>query len=137
MYRIRSVKRPIHFAVSKQHHAVVDCLLEPCAQPDVEGYPSENRIGSYGYRPVCSALWENSYWKQSNDYVSVKKLLDAGANYTITIAAALGDEDRVRELLADDRSLSNAMEPNGKRAISAAAERNHANIVRLLLDAGS
>ena len=130
-------KRPIHFAVSKQHHAVVDCLLELGAQPDVEGYPSENRIGSYGYRPVCSALWENSYWKQSNDYVSVKKLLDAGANYTITIAAALGDEDRVRELLAEDRSLSNAMEPNGKRAISAAAERNHANIVRLLLDAGA
>ena len=130
-------KRPIHFAVGRKHHEVVDCLLEAGAEPDFSGYVSQNRIGAYGYRPVCSALWENSYWKQCNDYGSVRKLLVAGAEYTITIAAALGDEERVKHLLQSDKSMANALEPNGKRALSAAAERNHANIVRLLLDAGA
>lgn len=130
-------KRPIHFAVGRKHHDVVDCLLEAGAEADFLGYPSQNRISAYGYRPVCSALWENSYWKQSNDYASVRMLLAAGAEYTVTIAAALGDQERVKELLQADRSLANAMEPNGKRALSAAAERNHADIVRLLLDAGA
>lgn len=128
-------KRPIHFAVGRKHHDVVDCLLEAGADADFSGYTSRNRISAYGYRPVCSALWENSYWKQSNDYASVRKLIVAGAEYTVTIAAALCDQERVKELL-EDRSLANAMEPNGKRALSA-AERNHADIVRLLLDAGA
>ena len=55
----------------------------------------------------------------------------------MTIAAALGDEDRVRELLSQDRNSANHQEPGGKRAISAAAERNHRNIVKRLLDAGA
>ena len=83
------------------------------------------------------ALWNHPYWPQRNDYATVRKLLARGARYTITVAAALGDEDRVRELLAGDADLANDQEPGGKRPLSAAAERNHVAIVKRLLDAGA
>ena len=67
----------------------------------------------------------------------VRHLLARGARYSIAIAAALGDADRVRELLRTDPALANEFESPGKRALSAAAERGHADIVDLLLDAGA
>ena len=60
-----------------------------------------------------------------------------GSEYTITIAAAMGDEDRVRQLLQSDKELANFEETGGKRPLSAAAERGHVNIVKALLDAGA
>ena len=130
-------RRPLHYAIENQHSELINFLLANGADPDALGFSSDNRLGGYGFRAVASALWYHPYWRQRNDYTTARRLLENGAEYSMTIAAALGDEDRVRELLSQDRNSANHQEPGGKRAISAAAERNHRNIVKRLLDAGA
>ena len=130
-------RRPIHFAVESKNHELIELLLARGAEIDTPGFSSDSRIGGSGFRPIASALWRHSVWAQINDYETVQLLLRHGADYSITIAAALGDEDRVRELLAQDPTLCDHQEPGGKRALSAAAERNYADIVNVLLDAGA
>lgn len=139
-------RRPLHYAVESVAKAaaktesgaeMLDLLLDRGADIDATGFSSDDRLGGQGFRPVALALWEHPYWPQRNDYDTVRRLLQRGAKYTATIAAALGDEERVRELLRRDAGLANDIEPGGKRPLSAAAERNHAEIVGLLLDAGA
>ena len=130
-------RRPIHYAVEAKNHELIDLLMARGAEVDSPGFSSDNRLGGFGFRPVVSALWYHQYWQQRNDYDTVKKLLDYGAEYTMTVAAALGDQDRVKTLLAQDANLANHQEFGGKRALSAAAERNYVDIVKLLLDAGA
>lgn len=116
---------------------MLDLLLDRGADIDATGFSSDDRLGGQGFRPITLALWQHPYWPQRNDYATARRLLDRGAEYTATIAAALGDEERLRELLRRDASLADQPEPGGKRPLSAAAERNHAAIVDLLLDAGA
>ena len=133
-------RRPLHYAVENVANngtEMLDLLLDRGADIDATGFSSDDRLGGQGFRPVALALWQHPYWPQRNDCDTARRLLDRGAEYTTTIAAALGDEQRVRELLHRDASLANELEPGGKRPISAAAERNHAAIVDLLLDAGA
>ncbi|MDE0179312.1 MAG: ankyrin repeat domain-containing protein [Gammaproteobacteria bacterium] len=130
-------RRPLHYAVEAGRADLVDRLVDLGADVDASGFSSDDRLGGAGFRPVVLALWNHPYWPQRNDYAMARKLLARGARYSITIAAALGDEDRVRELLAGDSTLANDREPGGKRPLSAAAERNHVGIVKDLLDAGA
>ena len=104
---------------------------------DASGFSSDDRLGGTGFRPVVLALWHHPYWQQRNDYAIAHQLLERGARYSITVAAALGDEKRVRDLLASNAELANDQEPGGKRPLSAAAERNHVGVVNRLLDAGA
>ena len=130
-------RRPLHYAVEAGNADLVDLLIEHGADVDASGFSSDDRLGGTGFRPVVSALWHHPYWGQRNDYAIARRLLARGARYSITVAAALGDEERVRELLSSDSDLANDQEPGGKRPLSAAAERNHAGIVQDLLDAGA
>ena len=133
-------RRPLHHAVenaAEGNGEMLDLLLDRGADIDATGFSSDDRLGGQGFRPVTLAVWQHPYWPQRNDYDTARRLLARGAEYTATIAAALGDEGRLRELLRRDTSLANQPEPGGKRPLSAAAERNHAAIVDLLLDAGA
>ena len=130
-------RRPIHYAVEAQNRELLELLVARGADVDAPGFSSDNRLGGFGFRPITTALWFHPYWRQRNDYDLARALLGHGADYTITIAAALGDIDRVKELLAADSSLCNHQEAGGKRALSAAAERNYGEIVKTLLDAGA
>ena len=130
-------RTPLHYAVEAGRANLVDRLVDLGAKVDAAGFSSDDRLGGSGFRPVELALWHHPYWEQRNDYGIARRLLERGARYSITIAAALGDEHRVRELLASNADLANDREPGGKRPLSAAAERNHVNIVRRLLDAGA
>ena len=130
-------RRPIHYAIENQHTPLISLLLDNGADIDSPGFSSDNRLGGFGFRPISSALWYHPYWRQRNDYETAQMLIDHGSDYTITIAAALGDIGRVKELLAHDPSLCNHQEMGGKRALSAAAERNYVEIVETLLDAGA
>lgn len=130
-------RSPLHYAVEAGDAGLVDLLIDRGADVDASGFSSDDRLGGTGFRPVVSALWHHPYWGQRNDYAIARQLLARGARYSITVAAALGDEERVRELLASDPDLANDQEPGGKRPLSAAAERNHADIVKHLLDAGA
>ena len=130
-------RKPLHYAVEAGNAEVVDLLVRAGAAVDGTGFSSDDRLGGPGFRPVTLALWHHPYWRQRNDYSTARRLLEHGAAYSITIAAALGDEDRVRELLRSNPALANDQESGGKRPLSAAAERGHAGIVALLLDAGA
>ena len=130
-------RRPLHLAVDAGNKAMVDLLLRHGAKVDATGFSAEDRLGGSGFRPVVLALWHTPYWRQRNDYAMARHLLDRGARYSMTVAAALGDADRVRELLRADRALADEAESCGKRPLSAAAERGHGEIVDLLLDAGA
>ncbi len=130
-------RRPLHFAVEAGGTDLVDRLIDLGADVDASGFSSDDRLGGTGFRPVALALWHHPYWQQRNDYAIARQLLARGARYSITVAAALGDEERVGELLASSAGLANDQEPGGKRPLSAAAERNHVGIVKRLLDAGA
>ena len=130
-------RRPLHFAVEAGRADLVDRLIDLGADVDASGFSSDDRLGGTGFRPVVLALWHHPYWQQRNDFATARQLLERGARHSITVAAALGDEERVRELLASDAGLANDQEPGGKRPLSAAAERNHIGIVKRLLDAGA
>ena len=130
-------RRPLHFAVEAGRANLVDRLIDLGADVDASGFSSDDRLGGTGFRPVVLALWHHPYWQQRNDYAIARQLLERGARYSITVAAALGDDEGVRELLASDSELANDQEPGGKRPLSAAAERNHVGIVKRLLDAGA
>ena len=130
-------RRPLHLAVDAGSKDMVDLLLRNGAEVDATGFSAEDRLGGAGFRPLTLALWHTPYWRQRNDYAMARHLLDRGAAYTITVAAALGDAERVRELLAADPRLANDVESCGKRPLSAAAERGRTEIVEALLDAGA
>ena len=130
-------RRPLHLAVDTGNQAMVDLLLRHGADVDGTGFSAEERLGGSGFRPITLALWHTPYWRQRNDYAMVRHLLGHGARYTITVAAALGETERVRELLSEDKALANDLESCGKRPLSAAAERGHGEIVDALLDAGA
>ena len=129
-------RRPLHYAVHAGRADLVDLLLEHGADIDSVGFSADDRIGVDGFRPVAVALWHHPL-RQRNDYAMARHLLKRGARYSITIAAALGDAARVAELLRGDPAAADEAEPSGKRPLSAAAERGHAEIVRMLIDAGA
>ena len=127
-------RRPLHYAVQTGRADLVDLLLEHGADIDAVGFSADDRIGVDGFRPVAVALWHHPL-RQRNDYAMARHLLKRGARNSITIAAALGDAARVAELLRGDPAAADEAEPSGKRPLSAAAERGHAEIVRMLIDA--
>ena len=119
------------------HGELVDLLLNAGAEIDAPGFGGDDRLGGPGFRPVAAALWRNPYWGRRDDLGLARHLLEHGADYSPAVAAALGDESRLEELLRADAAASNQAEACGKRPLSAAAERGHLAIVRRLLAAGA
>ena len=126
-------KTPLHFAVENEDIDMIELLVEKGAKTDEIAYSSHDRLGTFGFRPVASALWYHGFWRQRNKYEIVKYLVSKGATYTLPIAAACGDLKHVEALLDRQNEDPDFAEPCGKRALSAAAERNHFEIVEVLL----
>src|SRR5262249_28054560 len=66
-----------------------------------------------------------------NTAVIVGSLLARGARYTISMAAAVGDQERVSELLRKDASLARRLDSARRSPLSYAARERHKHIVRL------
>ena len=126
-------KTPLHFAVENEDIDMIELLVEKGAKVDQLAYSSHNRLGTFGFRPVASALWFHGFWRQRNNYEVVEYLVSKNSAYTLPIAAACGDLERVEQCLNGEKTDPNYAEPSGKRALSAAAERNHLEIVDVLL----
>jgi len=135
---------PLHRVAEKAAASteLVDKLLAAGANIDVRN--------TLGFRPVDLTLWRNHLWTnpQNQRFALMRHFVDRGADYNINLASAAGDIDRVRELLSGDSlpfregqgvgsSLANFHEPFGRRPLSSAAEFNHLDVVRLLLDHGA
>lgn len=72
-----------------------------------------------------------------NEPEIVKLLLALGAQLTIFEAAAVGQLDRVRELLTSRPTLINAFAPDGFTSLGLAAFFGHLDVVELLLEKGA
>ena len=130
-------RTPLHYAVETEEKEIARTLLDHGAAVDAQGFSSDDRLGGHGFRPIALALWHHPYWRQRNCYDIAKLLVQRGAYYSLPIAAACGDTSRVLHLLDDEGVDPNYEESGGKRALSAAAERNHMEIVRVLLNRGA
>jgi ankyrin repeat protein len=122
-------RQPLHVAVGMSRFDLVDLLLAWGA--DIEGVRAD------GFRPIHLALWEDEGWRFRENTAMAGYLIAKGAEYTITVAASLGDVERVRRLVEEDASRVNFLDTNRRRPLSCAAERGHAEIVRFLLDHGA
>jgi ankyrin repeat protein len=85
--------------------------------------------------PIDVAVWGE--WGRPMNSDCVRLLVSRGATYDLTIAAALGDLASVRQMLDRDPSRIRETRPNGRRPLSAAIERDHDDIARLLLARGA
>ena len=122
---------PLHRAVALNDRALVDYLLDEGAELDARR--------DDGFRPVHLALYRDPFWtnRYRDRHDLARHLVARGADYTASIAAALGDLDRVRDILKGDRSLANDPDTLGKRPLSCAAEVDHQPILKLLLERGA
>ncbi len=104
------------------------------------GTPIDNQRAD-GKTPLLMALnwYGQMHLPQSirNRWVIVGDLLARGAEYTISIAAAVGDQQRVEELLQTDTGLAKRLDSARVSPLSYAAREGHSHIVRLLLEHGA
>jgi ankyrin repeat protein len=101
-----------------------------------------------GQTPVLLAVnGATDYWYRStrgrshpslrNASVLVGSLLAHGANYTISVAAAVGDQERVEQLLRKDVGLASRLDSARVSPLSHAARAGHLHVVRLLVEHGA
>ncbi|HZU35799.1 MAG TPA: ankyrin repeat domain-containing protein [Gemmataceae bacterium] len=101
-----------------------------------------------GQTPVLLAVnGATDYWYRAtrgrshpslrNTSVLVGSLLARGAEYTISVAAAVGDQERVEQLLKKDGGLAGRLDSARVSPLSYAAREGHLHIVRLLLEHGA
>src|SRR6185436_15898972 len=101
-----------------------------------------------GQTPVLLAVnGANDYWYRANrgpshpslrnTFVLVGSLLAHGASYNISVAAAVGDQERVAHLLKTDSRLARRPDSARISPLSYAAREGHLHIVRLLLERGA
>jgi len=95
-----------------------------------------------GYTPVLIAV-NGVFYGETGDRSPpsiremVEYLLARGAKYTISVAAAVGDQQRVEQLLHKDSGLARRLNSAGVSPLSYASQRGHLHIVRLLLERGA
>jgi ankyrin repeat protein len=80
------------------------------------------------------AIWDGS---RPGDRQMVRLLLGHGATCDLTVAAALGDIERVRQMLDEEPARIREARPSGRRPLSAAIEAGHDTVARLLLERGA
>ena len=131
---------PLHRAVATSQRDVIALLLDRGADihaVHAAGPGSEKGYAAAGLQPIDLALWTGPFWGVRGDTETARYLLTRGAEYDLTIAAALGDLERVRSLLDDDPRGS----PRRGPAASGHSRRrwNSAirTIARLLLERGA
>ena len=127
---------PLHRAVGGGLRMIARLLLDRGA--DVHAIVSAARGlgGSFwtDLQAIDLAIWHGAH---AGDREMIGLLLEHGATLDLTVAAALGDLDRVREMLDADPARIRETRPSGRRPLSAAIEAGHEGVARLLLERGA
>jgi ankyrin repeat protein len=132
---------PLHRAVLGSARRVIELLLDRGA--NIRAVHCVARGGSGGWWPldlqaIDLAIWgSNTLAPPKRDFQTARLLLAHGAAYDLTIAAALGDVQRVTAILDEDSSRIREKRANGERPLSAAVEFGHEAVARLLLARGA
>jgi ankyrin repeat protein len=131
----RKGRTPLHLAVLGSAGDAIMALLDRGANihalhgfgpGDADGYAAGD------FQPIDMAIWHGDA-----DFAVARLLIARGATDDLTIAAALGDEPRVRSILDADPARVREARPWGKRPLSAAIDFGHDAIARLLLERGA
>ncbi len=132
--RVRQVdmvgNTPLHWAVESGNLDMVRLLVE-------KGGPVNARRGDRRAPSHVAIFGFHRYWRREEKPEILNYLLENGAEHSLLIVAATGNVERVRELLREDSSRANALDPIGRRPLSCAAEIGHVELVRLLLEHGA
>jgi ankyrin repeat protein len=131
---------PLHWSVITRQIQLIEQFVDLGTPVDAERADGQtpvllavNGATDYWYR----ATRGRSHPSLRNTSVLVGNLLAHGANYTISVAAALGDQERVQELLRKDAGLATRLDSARVSPLSQAARAGHLHIVRLLLERGA
>jgi len=157
---------PLHRAVGASARGVVKLLLDRGADIHAIHSTAQGAghgVWPYDIQAIDIAIWGGfgrrrrpplwriirasvRYWlwgrfkprrPQPCDSQMARFLLAHGAAHDLTIAAAMGDFDRVKEILAKDPAQIREARANGKRPLPAAVEFEHEDIARYLLERGA
>lgn len=129
---------PLHKAVMGSARNVIEFLLDRGA--NIHAIRSVNAAGSWAQdvQSIDIAIWGcNSYAFPKADFKTARLLLARGAACDLTIAAAMGDLDRVEKILDAQPAGVRQLRANGKRPLTAAVEFGHDEIARRLLEGGA
>ena len=101
----REGSTPLHRAVAKSAREVVCLLLDRGA--DIHARHGGGQRNEFGYpavdfQPIDTALWNGPYWGVRGDIEMARLLLSRGAAHDLVIASALGDIERMREILDEN-----------------------------------
>ena len=121
--------RPLHEAVAAHNLEMTALLLDQGAEPDPVRWD--------GCKPLHVAVFRARKSRGGLDPLLTGYLIARGADYSMTVACALGDERRVRSLLSRDRALANDQDSCGHSPLFSAASQGYTDIVQLLLDHGA
>ena len=128
---------PLHWAVLTRQNDLMDLLVSRGA--DLEARRAD------GQTSLLVSL-NGDYWYRTRDlppeapkdsWTVTRHLLECGAEYVLSIACAVGDEDRVDAVLAADPAQARGLDAGRRSPLSCAARRGHTRIVEKLLDNGA
>lgn len=126
---------PLHRAVGGGVHELAALLLDRGA--NVHAILSSARGLAGGFwtdlQAIDLAIWHG---RRPGDRRMIRLLLEHGATCDLTVAAALGDIERVRRMLDAEPQRIRETRPSGRRPLAAAIEAGHDSIARLLLERG-
>lgn len=122
---------PIHFAVREGHVAIANFLIEHGADLGYRSYPFKEALLTFaedrGHEAMAALLRSRL----------ARRFTVRPGTAAIIEAAGRGDLAAVEAELARDGSLASAGSETGDTALHHAAKQNHADIVRLLVEAGA
>jgi len=131
---------PLHWSVLTRQLGLIERFVGLGTPIDAERVDGQtpvllavNGATDYWYR----ATRPRSHPSLRNSFVLVGSLLAQGARYTISVAAAVGDQERVMELLRKEPGLARRLDSARVSPLCYAAAEGHLHIVRLLLEHGA
>ena len=127
---------PLHRAAGRGAHELTALLLDRGA--NVHAVLSSARGLGGGFwtdlQAIDLAIWNG---RRPGNRRMAELLIEHGATSDLAVGAALGDLDRVRQILDAEPSRIRETRPSGRRPLSAAVEAGHDAVARLLLERGA
>ena len=131
---------PVHWSVITRQRGLIERFVQLGTPVDAQR--------ADGQTPALLAVSQaHDYWYRGargrshpslrNTWVIVGDLLAKGARYTISVAAAVGDQERVERLLKKDAGLAMRLDSARVSPLSYASREGYTHIVRLLLEHGA